>query len=106
MPPTVARAMEARYLRQRFQGTDSHVAGSSFDGIASLSPWPGGRQLKHALGTYVKHYNAAGPHRGLRLETPRPSVAGSSTGNIEVVTCSAGSSMSTDGLPESLELTL
>jgi hypothetical protein len=41
------------------------------------------RQLEQALGTYVEHYNAARPHRGLSLETPRPSVYGNPTSDIE-----------------------
>ena len=41
------------------------------------------RQLEHVLRTYVGHYNAARPHRGIGLETPRPIVAGDTLGNIE-----------------------
>ena len=41
------------------------------------------RQLSHALRIYVNHYDAARPHRGIGLETPRPTVPGDSDSRIE-----------------------
>jgi transposase InsO family protein len=40
-------------------------------------------QLEQVLSTYVNHYNAARPHRGIGLETPRPTVPGDPLDNLE-----------------------
>ncbi len=54
----------------------------------------------------VDHHNAARPHRDLSLETPRHLSPAIQLATSNVVTCSAGSSMSTGGMLEPLELTL
>ena len=41
------------------------------------------RQLERTLRSYVEHYNVARPHRGIGLETPRPSTGGDPAGKIE-----------------------
>jgi putative transposase len=41
------------------------------------------RQVNHVLGSYVEHYNAARPHRGIGLETPRTTGPGDPAGKIE-----------------------
>jgi putative transposase len=39
-------------------------------------------QLQHVLHTYVEHYNAARPHRGIGLGTPRRIVRGNPVGHV------------------------
>jgi transposase InsO family protein len=41
------------------------------------------RQLERTLRSYVEHYNVARTHRGIGLETPRPSTGGDPAGKIE-----------------------